>query len=154
MASWFAAAPSAWFGTSADQITEARAAVAAGAQPDRCSIKGWLTVNDRRGNRVNSAEVTIATGVPIRVQRDLRPVFMAESGGAYGRTGETIDTTAQAFVGSLPWGTPVQEDHHVVMASGTRYEVTSVDGESSFGVEVIVGLVRLGIDQPGAGEDG
>lgn len=121
--------------------------------PDRCAIVGQVSTRNPRGNTI-TRDLVRAEGVPIRIHRDPRPVFMAESGGAYGRAGETIDTTAQAFVGSLPWGTEVRESDHLVMASGTRYEVTSVDDESSFGAEVIVGLVRLGIDQPGAGEDG
>lgn len=154
MAAWFAAAPSAWFPTPAAQLAGARAAATADAEPDTCAIRGYLTVRNARGNTVNQGEIVRASGVPIRVQRDLRPVFGAESGGVYGRQAETIDTSAQAFQGFLPWGTVVRESDHVVMASGTRYEVTSVDDESSYGTEIVVGLVRLGIDQPQPTEGG
>jgi hypothetical protein len=153
VASWFAAAPSAWFGTLADELAESRALATAAAQPETCSIVGQLTTRTSRGDTI-SRDVVRATGVPIRVSRNPIPVFMAESGGVFGRSGQLIDTTAQAFNGYLPWGTPVGESDHLLLASGTRYEVTSVDDEGSLGVEVLVGLVRLGVDQPGSGEEG
>lgn len=153
MASWFAAASSNWFAGTAEELAASRALATAEAQPDRCSIVGQLSTRNARGNTI-TRDVTRATGVPIRVDRVDIPVFTAESGGAYGRMGETIDTTALAFKGSLPWGTDVRQSDHLLMASGTRYEVTSVNDELSYGVEVTVGLVRVGLDQPGAGEDG
>jgi hypothetical protein len=145
---WFGATGRAtWFATP-DHAAEARASAAALGMPDRCAIKGWLTVRNARGNVVDSKEFTRATDVPIRIQRDLRPVFGAESGGVYGRQAETIDTSAQAFQGALPWGTTVLDSDHIAMADGTKYEVTSVDDASSYGVEIVVGLVRLGLDNP------
>jgi hypothetical protein len=152
VASWFAAAPSAWFGTLADELAESRALATAEAQTDTCSIVGQLTALTARGDTI-SRDVVRASGVPIRISRNPIPVFMAESGGVYGRSGQLIDTTAQAFNGFLPWGTPVTEADHILMASGTRYEVTSVDDEGSFGIEVLVGLARLGVDQPATGDE-
>lgn len=152
MASWFAAAASDWFATPATQLAEARAQAVADGEPDTCRVVGWLTVRNARGNTTNRAEVVRATGVPCRVQRDLRPVFGAESGGAFGRSGNVIDTSAQAYMIALPWGTDVRETDHLVTGSGAHYEVTSVDDESSYGVEIICGGVKLGLDQTEASE--
>lgn len=153
MAAWFAAAPLSWFDQSPTPLADARERAEADALPTTCDVVAWLTVRNARGQTINRAERTRAAGVPCRVERDLRPVFGAEGGGAYGRTGEIIDTSAQAFRIALPWGTDVRESDHLVLADGAQFEVTSVDDVSSFGVEVVVGGVRLGLDQPAeAGE--
>ena len=154
MASWFSAAPSAWFTQSPTQLADARDRAEAEGMPSRCSIVAWLTMRNARGQTINRAERVRAEDVPCRIERDLRPVFGAESGGAYGRTGEIIDTSAQAYRIALPWGTDVRESDHIVLdGDGAQFEVTSVDDVSSFGVEVIVGGVRLGIDQPAEGDE-
>lgn len=132
------------------ELASARADAAA-TLADTCSVVGWTTEQNARGNVVNRTEEVRATGVPCRIRRNPIPIFGAESGGVYGRQAETIDTSALAFQGLLPWGTVVREADHLVMtASGTRYEVTSVDDESSESAEVLVGLVKLGIDNPDA----
>jgi hypothetical protein len=153
MASWFAAAPSAWFAQSPTQLADARDRAEADGMPATCSIVAWLTMRNARGQTINRAERVRATAVPCRIERDLRPVFGAESGGAYGRTGEIIDTSAQAFRIALPWGTDVRESDHIVLdGDGSQFEVSSVDDVSSFGTEVIVGGIRLGIENPQEGE--
>jgi len=123
---------------------------AAATLADTCSVKGWTTERNARGNVINRTEEVRAASVACRIRRNPIPVFGAESGGAYGRQAETIDTTALAFQGWLPHGTDVRESDHLVMASGTRYEVTSVDDEASEAATVMVGLVKLGIDNPDA----
>lgn len=130
------------------QLVAARARMRAANMPDRCTIEAWLTVRNTRGQVVQRQDYVRATGVPCRLTRDIHPVFGAESGGAYGRTGQLVDTTALAWTLALPWGTTSTEADRVVLADGDTYEVTSVDGDSSYGVEVFCGLIRLGVEQP------
>lgn len=152
VADWFAVARPAWFGTAAADLTHARAAQAADGFPDTCSIESWLTVRNTRGNVVNKRERVIAAGVPCRLTPVDLLVAGTSSGGAYGRSGELIDTTADQWQLSVPVGTDLRASYHVVMASGGRYEVTDVREEGSFRVETVARLVRIGLDQPGAGE--
>jgi hypothetical protein len=149
MASWFAAAPSAWFGDDGT-LAEARASATAVGQPDRCDILAFLTVRNSRGNVVNETEVVREEDVPCRLQKFDVLVAGTESGGVFGRAGDLVDTSAQAYQLFLPWGTDIRPSDRVRMASGARFEVNGVDADSTFGVEVTARLVRLGLDNPEA----
>jgi hypothetical protein len=124
---------------------------AAASLPDTCNIVGWLTVPNARGRAVNRTEDVRLTGIPCRIERFDVLVFGTEGGGAYGRQGETVDVSTQAYQCALPWGTDVRQSDHLILSGGGRFEVSGIDTDTSDDAFTTARLVKLGVDNPQEG---
>ena len=133
-------------------LAYARRETVAHQLPDRCTIEGWSRSKQGRTRAVERRTSIRAIDLPCRLAPFVRPAAGEVNGGIYGRSGELVDTVADQWTLSVPLGTVLHPSDQVVMAGGQRFQVEEVRTAGSLATTTTARLVRLGIDQPGAGQ--